>query len=123
MQDREFITDDSHLYEVLLAVILEYQGQWVSSHTIINHPRVKPFVEEYGPKRPSNYLGNMFRRGVIRRESATLHVCSDGSRYVYSVDAPQKSSLLVNKSNLKIMDDGKYVVIDTPAMRITIEQK
>lgn len=123
MREDAHLADDTHLYNALIAVIEERKGEWVSSHDIINHPRIKPFVDMHGAKRPSNYLGNLFRRSIVKREGASLHGCLDGSRYVYSVDAPEKSTLLVNKANLKIADDGKYVVIDTPSLRVTIEQK
>lgn len=117
------VIDDTHLYNALTKLLSENEGRWMSSHEIINHPSIVPFVDAFGPKRPSNYLGNLARRNVISREGASAHGCTDGSRYVYSINAEAKASLLVNRSNLKIADDGKYVIIDTPHMRITIEQK
>jgi len=118
------LNDDSHLYDAIINLLNTEPGKWWSSHEIMYHPAMKEFLENFGNKRVSNYIGNLYRRDVIKRQGAGAHACMDGSRYVYSIASDDsKSSLLVNKPNLRIAEDGKQIIIDLPGFTITIDSK
>jgi len=91
------------------------------------------------PNRVSDYLGNMWRKGLVLRVPAPK---GEGKKarwmYVWKDKGPKKRvkpdlsqaieydetvQTLLHKPNLHIEDNGKSVVIETPYLRITIEQK
>lgn len=119
----ETLGDDSRLYDAILEVLKQDPAKWWSSNEVIYHTDLKKYLDAYGNKRLSNYLGNLARRGTVQREGAAAHECFDGSRYVYSLGAEAMSSLLVNKPNMRIADDGKQIIIDLPGFIIRIDTK
>lgn len=120
----QLLSDDSRLYDALLDLFKSAPEKWWSSHEVINHPTIERFLKVYDNKRISNYLGNLYRRGTLRREGAGLHGFVDGSKYAFTLSSNEsQSSLLVNKPNLRIADDGKHVTIELSNFIITIQQR
>lgn len=88
------------------------------------------------PNRVSDYLGNMWRKGLLLRLPAPRGE-GNKARWLYAwkgkAPAPKPKieegiafdsnvHQILNKPNLHIEEDGKRVIITLPRMTITIEQ-
>lgn len=114
---------------------------------LFDHPDVKKFADSVN--RVSDYLGHMYRRGLLSREPA-LKTLNSQAKWGYfwknrsEVDAfkaaivaskatpePIASALelpaplrkILSKPNIEITDNGGTVVIDLPELMITIRAK
>lgn len=89
------------------------------------------------PNRVSDYLGNMWRKGLLVRLPAPKGE-GNKSRWLYAWKGKPKAAkpdmkqaiefdgqvhTLLNKPNMQIEEDGRRVIINLPNLTITIEQK
>jgi hypothetical protein len=89
------------------------------------------------PNRVSDYLGNMWRKGQLVRVPAPRGE-GNKSRWLYAwkgkkpapkppveagISFDAQVHTLLHKPNLRIEEDGKRVIIDTPYLVITIDTK
>jgi hypothetical protein len=129
------IRDSFGIYHAL-EVQLKKSAQPVTCVDLIEVPEIRAFTDSVS--RLSDYLGHMYRQGLLARTPAPKMPNSQ-ARYAYywkkrsevtlapapvsapvHVDAPQT---ILSKSSIEIRDDGKSVVIDLPFMRIVIVPK
>lgn len=88
--------------------------------------------------RVSDYLGNLWRKGLVLRVPAPKGSGKARWMYVWKNKGPverpkpdlsqaiafdERVNNLLHKPNLTVSEDGKTVTIETPFMRIIVEQK
>lgn len=133
------IRDAFGIYHVL-ETQLKQAPQPLTCVDLFDHPDVKKFADSVN--RVSDYLGHMYRRGLLGREPAPKTLNSQ-ARWGYfwknrdevaparAVTAPVRvqSELpaplrkILSKPNIEISDNGATVVIDLPELTITIRSK
>lgn len=119
--------DGQTFYEAILQVFSSNRDTWMSSVDIQNDRSVMAFAEAFGDtatyqRRISNNLGNLWRRGLIKRETSLKHGKMDGSRYSYCLTDQAADTVTVVRDNMTINDDGKNLIINIPGYKITIEK-
>lgn len=102
---------------------------------LFDDPEVKTHVDNVN--RLSDYLGHMYRRGLLSRIPAPKSINSQ-AKWAYTwKDQPTmmaipsrttphlvtKSTTLLQKPNITITEDGGIVVIDLPQLTLTIRTK
>jgi len=89
-------------------------------------------VREYAasPNRVSDYLGNMWRRGLLRRVPETDPGRGPRWRYIWKDKVPPELGAidylpksLVDRPNLLISEDGDRIQIDLKEIVIIIQQR
>ncbi len=119
---------DGHtFYEAILQVFNNNRDSWLSSVDIQNHSSIMEFASAFEDtatyqRRISNNLGNLWRRGLIKREASLKHGKMDGSRYSYCLTDQDADTVTVVRDNMVINDDGKNLIINIPGYKITIEK-
>lgn len=100
----------------------------------------KASVREFasGVNRVSDYLGNLWRKGLVLRVPAPKGSGKARWMYVWKDKGPKKKPVpditqafgfdeqvntLLHKPNLTVSEDGRTVTIETAFMRIVVEQK
>lgn len=134
------IRDAFGIYHVL-ETLLKKSKEPRTCVDLFDHPDVKKFADSVN--RVSDYLGHMYRRGLLGRVPAPKTLNSQ-ARWAYfwkdrsevtieeapkppvapaplpATDHPQT---VLSKPNISITDDGGTVVIDLPQLTITIRSK
>lgn len=111
---------------------------------LYDDPDVRQFADSIN--RVSDYLGHMYRRGLLGRESAAKTPNSQ-ARWAYFwkdkaealaarkasvkppavpapvVELPSSIRKILSKPNIEISDNGATVVIDLPELTVTIRTK
>lgn len=134
------IRDAFGIYHVL-ETQLKQASKPLTCVDLFDHPDVKKFADSVN--RVSDYLGHMYRRGLLGREPAPKTTNSQ-ARWGYfwknrneivAVKAPtpepvsSESALpapirkILSKPNIEISDNGGVVYIDLPELTITIRTK
>lgn len=135
------IKDEQGVYHVL-ETLLRKAGKPLTCVDLHDNPDVRKFSDSVS--RTSDYLGHMYRRGVLARAPAPKSLNSQ-ARYAYFLkptkgkDAPMTDAQviqavakelpadmprsLLKKPNIEVTDDGRTVVIDLPQLTITIRTK
>lgn len=119
--------DGQTFYEAILQIFSSNRDTWLSTVDIQNEVSIMTFVEAFDDtatfqRRISNNLGNLWRRGLIKRENSLKHGKMDGSRYSYCLNDQPADTVTVVRDNITINDDGKNLIINIPGYKITIEK-
>lgn len=140
------IRDAFGIYHVL-EIQLKRTDRPLTCVDLFDHPDVKKFADSVN--RVSDYLGHMYRRGLLGREPApktsnsqakwgyfwknraeveALKATAVASRAALlpvtsaaELEAPLRK--ILSKPNIEITDNGGTVVIDLPELMITIRAK
>lgn len=134
------LQDSAGIYHVLEKLIKNSPDP-VTCNTVFENPEVKKYAST--ANRVSDYLGHMYRRGVLGRVPAPKSLY-DQSRWAYfwktseekpsakiatltSVPAAQKprgaATQILKRPNVEISETGSSILIELPDLVITIRKK
>lgn len=133
------IRDAFGIYHVL-ETQLKQAARPLTCVDLFDNPDVKKFADSVS--RVSDYLGHMYRRGLLGREPAPKTLNSQ-ARWGYfwknraeieaakprpspaplPAELPAPLRKILSKPNIDISDNGGLVVIDLPELTITIRTK
>lgn len=133
------IRDDSGVYSEI-EKLLKQSSTPMTCVDLFDHQQIRNHAST--PNRVSDYLGHMFRRGLLGREMAPKTPNSQArfayfwkepkrpARAAYSAPAAVddqlvrgKSNVLLDKPSIQISEDGGLVTIELPQLSITIKVK
>lgn len=133
------IRDAFGIYHVLEAQ-LKQADRPLTCVDLFDHPDVKKFADSVN--RVSDYLGHMYRRGLLGREPAPKTLNSQAkwgyfwknradvvaaklatSAVSSGPELPAPIRKILSKPNIEISDNGSTVHIDLPELTITIRTK
>jgi hypothetical protein len=129
------VKTDSGLYDVLEKILRKSRNP-MTCGDLFDVPEVREFAKS--PNRVSDYLGGLWRKGLVSR----LPAPKDGSsaaRWAYAwkpkaathqastvtpIDYPgPRKGPIFSRPSIEITEEGKNIVIDLPSLRITIQTK
>lgn len=119
---------DDGIYNAL-ARVLQDAARPLTCHDVFEDIEVQRLAEGE-LKRVSDYLGNMWRQGAIKRVPAAYGIKTAKARYAYewprklgSVDVKMpKGDVIMDTPKIKITRDGRTVTLTLPNLTITIDQ-
>jgi hypothetical protein len=133
---------DSHGVYHVLEAIFKAASEPITCNEVFESPEVKKFAST--ANRVSDYLGHMYRRGVLGRVPAPKNLY-DQSRWAYfwkasdrrpSAVANQKHAvtsavsrskangeMILKRPNVEISETGSHILIELPDLVITIRKK
>lgn len=128
--------NEGGLFQALLDILKKYDEPKTSVE-LFDLPEIREHAES--ANRVSDYLGGLWRKGLLVRTPAPRGLNSS-ARWMYALKdknsaknkapAPvyefqktKSSNAILDKPSIKITEDGGFITIDLPQLRITIESK
>ena len=113
------------LFQVLEKILRE-RAEPMDCVQLFDIPEVKEFAAT--PNRVSDYLGGLWRKGMVTRSIAP-DIGRSRSRYMYQwktgelvSETDYRPRLLVDRPSVVITEEGKTMFITTPHLTIMIKQ-
>lgn len=128
--------NEEGLFDVLEEILKAAKEPMDCVEIYNQHMRVRNLATS--ANRVSDYLGNMWRKGLLVRLPGPRGDGGNKSRWMYAwkgrgpkpkptmdqaIEFDDRVHTLLHKNNLRVDDDGKRLVIDTPYLTITIDHK
>ena len=126
------IKSEAQIYQVLEELLRAAGSDPLTCVDLYDDPRVKELVSS--PNRVSDYLGHMWRRGVVQRWYASKE-SSQRSRYAYTwIEQPEEKPEPVTrltvprrpapeKPNVTVTEDDGSITLDFKEFTITVKRK
>lgn len=129
------LRNEHGLFKALERVLPTFE-QPVTCHELMEIPEIKALAGD--ANRVSDYLGNMWRKGIIDRLPVTRSTRTGAARWAYQwrtsteriavTPVPPYSpspsgTTLLSKPNVTITDNGSHIKIELPSLSITIQTK
>lgn len=115
------------LYRALEKVLRE-ADEFMDCHQLYEHKDVQEHAAS--ANRVSDYLGNMWRKGLLSRLPTTAPGSRSRWMYLWKDKTPPQlvtvqptSKLLVDRPTVVITEEGKTIQIEMPELTILIRQK
>lgn len=126
------IKSEAQIYQVLEELLRAAGNTPLTCVDLFDDQRVKDLVPS--PNRVSDYLGHMWRRGVVQRWYASKET-SSRSRYAYTwIEQPEEvlepvtrltvpRKLAPEKPNITVVEDDGSITLDFKEFTITVKHK
>lgn len=134
---------DTHGVYHVLETILKAATEPITCNAVFEHSEIQKFAST--PNRVSDYLGHMYRRGVLGRVPAPKNLY-DQSRWAYFWKASERrpsaasagakhavvsavsrskanGEMILKRPNVEISETGSHILIELPDLVITIRKK